>query len=87
MITHSIRSFFKGFKKGMHQAGLCSAMVVNSIVLLVVYFVAVGGTALIARISGKRFLETTLDSSTRKKSYWSDLNVKTKQLNEYYRQF
>ena len=91
MTPHSFRSFFKGFKKGMREAGLCSAMVINSMLLLVVYFVAVGVTALIARISGKRFMETTResfrDSSRRKKSYWSDLNLKTKPLNEYYRQF
>lgn len=92
----NLRSFFKGFKKGMREAGLCSAMVINSLLLLVVYVVAVGITALVARIAGKRFLDAhssdqTSDRKTNKskpnKSYWSDLNLTTKPLKEYYRQF
>ena len=81
----TLRSFFKGFKKGMHEAGVCSAMVINSILLLIVYFSAVGITALIARIVGKKFLETS--SAKHKKSHWSDLNLKTKPLRDYYHQF
>lgn len=83
----NLRSFFKGFKKGMREAGLCSAMVINSLLLLVVYVVAVGITALVARIAGKRFLDAHSSDRKTKKSYWSDLNLTTKPLKEYYRQF
>ncbi len=81
-------SFFRGAKNGMCEAGLCSAAVVNSLLLLVVYVVAVGVTALVARTAGKRFLESP-NSSGRKnrKTYWSDLNLTTKPLKEYYHQF
>jgi len=43
----------------------------NTGLLIVVYFIAVGITSLIAKVSGKRFL-----ARTRKQSYWRELNLK-----------
>lgn len=78
-------NFSSGFGKGMKDFGLTLSVLVNSILLLFAYLLGIGLTTLIAKITGKHFLELKLDKET--KSYWSDLNLKRKQIKEYYRQF
>jgi len=78
-------SFFKDFQEGMKTFGKLISSIVNSIILLGVYVLGIGLTSLFARLAGKKFLQTTL-SQTRK-TYWTDLHLKTKPLSEYYRQF
>ena len=59
------------------------SMLVNTILLSVVYFIGVGLTFIFAKIFRKHFLELKL----KKDSYWSDLNLSKKKIEEYYRQF
>ncbi len=77
--------FWKGFKRGMHKFGENLTIIVNSSLLFVVYILGAGLTSLCAKIFRKKFLETKL--SLRDSSYWSDLHLQKKSLNEYYRQF
>lgn len=79
----SLKQFFNGLKKGMKEFGHNIAIIVNSVLLTIVYFSGVGLTSLIAKATGKHFLET----KAKKGSYWHDLNLKKKTLDEYYRQF
>ena len=76
--------FFKGFKKGFKDFGHNVSIIINSVLLAIVYFVGVGLTSLIAKVCGKHFLEMKLSKN---KTYWSDLNLKKKTIQEYYRQF
>ncbi len=69
----------------MHAFGLCIATLVNSVLLGIVYLLGVGVTSCIATIRHKRFLEMKIEKE--KKSYWSDLHLKKKPIEEYYRQF
>ena len=78
-------SFFKGIRKGMERFGLDIATLVNTIFLIPVYFIGVGFTSMLARITGKRFLELKLNKKM--KSYYNNLNIKKRPLDEYYRQF
>ena len=77
--------FFKGFKQGTHIFGTSISSIVNSILLALTYFLAVGLTSIVAKIAHKRFLESKI--SKKKKTYWSDLDLKKKPVEEYYRQF
>ena len=77
----SVKAFGSGVKQGMHGFARAVSALTNTGLLIVVYFIAVGITSLIAKVSGKRFL-----ARTRKQSYWRELNLK-KQPQEYYRQF
>ena len=77
--------FFKAVKEGQKAFGEDIAIIVNSIVLSLVYVFGVGLTAIIAKISKKKFLELEIDKKTN--SYWSELNLEKKPLEEYYRQF
>ena len=81
----NIKIFFRGFKNGMGNFGKNVAIIVNSILLLIVYLIGVGATSLIARIFKKHFLD--LKISEKEKTYWSDLNLKKRPIQEYYRQF
>ncbi len=81
----SFSSFFKNFKKGMHEFGENIALIVNSLLLLIVYIIGVGMTSLISRLFGKKFMDTKL--SRTKKSYWTDLKLSKKPIEEYYKQF
>lgn len=79
-----LKQFFGGFKKGMGNFGQNIALIINTTLLFFVYIIGVGFTAMIAKIFGKHFLETKL---SKKDSYWSDLKLKKKSIEKYYRQF
>ena len=81
---NELRQFFNGFKKGMSNFGHNIALIINTILLTFVYLIGVGLTSIIAKIFRKHFLETKL---SKKDSYWSDLKLKKKKFEEYYRQF
>ena len=78
------KQFFMGFRKGMGYFGHGIALIINTILLSLVYFIGVGITSIFAKLFGKHFLETKLG---KKSTYWSDLNLKKRPLEEYYRQF
>ena len=82
---NSLKQFFSGFKKGMHDFGQNIAIIINSTLLLIVYVIGVGLTSILAKIFGKHFLETKI--SKKRETYWSDLNIKKKPIETYYRQF
>jgi len=82
---NEIKKFSKGFAEGFKDFGNNISIIVNSVLLLIVYILGVGITSLIAKIFGKHFLEMKL--SKKEKTYWSDLNLKKKPIEEYYRQF
>ncbi len=74
MFVKTIKKIFKTLKKIV--SGL-----INSLLLLLVYFTAVALTSIFAKILGKKFLETKA-----KKSYWQEMKLNTKK-EDYYRQF
>ena len=80
----ALKQFSSGFKKGLKNFGLTISTLINSILLTVVYLTGVGLTSIIAKIFRKHFLEMKLSN---KDSYWSDLNLKKKSVEEYHRQF
>ena len=79
-----LKQFFNGFKKGMGNFGHNIALVINTILLTFVYLIGVGLTSISAKIFRKHFLETKL---SKKDTYWTDLNLKKKSMEDYYRQF
>ena len=81
---NKMKQFFKGFKKGMKNFGQGIALIINTILLTFVYLLGVGLTSIIAKISRKHFLEMDLSKNG---TYWSDLNLKKKSIDKYYRQF
>jgi len=74
-----MRGIWSGVKNFMNDINL----LLVSILLLVVYFLGVGLTSIFAIIFKKHFL----DKNKNLKTYWSDLNLKEKPLEEYYEQF
>lgn len=84
-MNYSSRRFFSGFKEGMLTFGSNISIIVNSILLLIVYLLGVGITSMVAKLFGKHFLETRI--SKQQQTYWSDLSLKKKSIDEYYRQF
>lgn len=79
-----MNGFFQGFKKGFREFGLNLVLIINTLLLLIVYLSAVLVTSIIAKIAGKKFLEKKLSTQ---ESYWSDLNLSKKPVEDYYRQF
>ena len=77
--------FFKAWRRGLHRFGLALGTVVNTLLLATVYFIAVGITALVARLLGKHWLDTTLKPGA--PTYWHSLPLGTKPRQAYYRQF
>jgi len=79
-----LRQFLTGFKSGISAFGHNTALIVNTILLAFVYFLGVGITSIIAKIFRKHFLDM---KRSKEPTYWSDLNLRKKPINENYRQF
>lgn len=58
--------------------------VVNLILLLVVYFVGVGGVSMVMKLFGRHFLELKKQN---KKSNWHEHKITKQPLEQYYRTF
>lgn len=80
-----MKSFIQQFKKGQKEFGEDIAIIINSILLSIVYLFGVGLTSSIAKVFRKRFLDLKIDPKV--KTYWCDLNLTKKPINEYYKQF
>ena len=80
-----MKEFIIGFNKGQKSFGEQIAIIVNSVLLSFVYFIGVGLTSIFAKIFGKHFLD--LEINGKRNSYWEDLNLNKKPVEEYYRQF
>jgi len=78
-----IKKIFDEFMEGSKMFGELISSIINLVLLSFVYFVGVGLTSIVARISGKRFI----DNKSSNKSYWKELNLTTRPFEEYYRQF
>lgn len=80
-----IKQFPKGFSRGMKDFGNSISAIINSVLLLAVYLIGVGLTSIFSKIAGKHFLQRKINKN--KQSYWSDLNLRKRPIEEYYRQF
>ena len=80
---NGLKQFFRGFKKGMGNFGYNIALIINTVLLTIVYLLGVGLTSIFAKAFRKHFL----DMKSSNDSYWSDLNLKNKSMEECYRQF
>ena len=58
--------------------------VINTVLLGIVYFIAVGVTSAVSRLAKKEFLDI---KESNKSSYWEDLNLDKKDMEEYYSQY
>ena len=80
-----LKQFLIGCRDGTREFGHNISLIINSALLLIVYLAGVGLTSIFAKLFGKHFLDMKL--SKKRASYWSDLNLKKKPIDEYYRQF
>ncbi len=78
-----MKAFLKGVKKGMNKFGEDIVRVVNTSIFTLVYFLPIGLTKIVAVLLKKKFLEQNIN----KESYWSELNLKKKSIEKYYKQF
>ena len=78
-----VKKLFEDIKEGYKTFGEDIASIVNFFLQTFVYFLGVGITSIIAKISGKHFLELKREED----SYWSELNLSKKKKEEYCRQF
>ena len=76
--------FLKGMKNGLKTFGENITIIINTLLISIVYIIGVGPVSVAAKIKGKRFIDT---SNIKKKTYWKELNLKRKSLEEYYKQF
>jgi len=72
------------FKEGMFEFGQTIAIIINSVLLLLVYFIGVGPTSVIAKLAGKEFLDTERIGKT---TYWVDTDSSNRSDESYYSQF
>ena len=69
----------------MKNFGENIATLINFLLLSIVYIFGVGITKIFAKLLRKNFLELKLN--VKNKSYWSKLDLKKKEIEDYYRQF
>jgi len=78
-----LKQFFNGFQKGIKGFSDNIITIINFLLLSIVYLVGVGLTSISAKIFGKHFL----DMKKKKDSYWHNLKLKNKDIEEYYKPF
>jgi|WetSurMetagenome_2_1015567.scaffolds.fasta_scaffold1883665_1 hypothetical protein len=78
--------FFKGFYKGMKKFGANIVSITNFIILVPVYLIGVGISSIIAKITGKKFLNMK-KFDKKAKSYWVEKQRKKQDLEDSYNQF
>jgi len=74
---------WKSLGKGMKNYGTTIATIINTVLLIIVYIIGVGITSIIAKLTGKHFLEF----KKKKGTYWQTLNLTKKKTETYYRQY
>ena len=79
-----MREIIIGFLEGFKEFGQNITTLINSILLTPVYIIGVGLTSILAKLSGKKFLENDVK---KRATYWSELNLEKKNLEDHYRQF
>jgi|TARA_B100001964_G_C14201268_1_gene585927 hypothetical protein len=80
-----LNQFFSGFGKGSKMFGHNISVIINSVLLSLVYLIGVGLTSIIAKLFNKKFLDMRI--SKKKESYWTELSLKKRPIEEFYRQF
>lgn len=78
-------SFYRGCKEGLHLFGANLSLLINTLLLSFVYVIGVGLASLLGRRANKGFLDIRI--SAKEKTYWQDLRLSKKEMDEYYRQF
>jgi membrane protein DedA with SNARE-associated domain len=73
-----MKKFNQGIKKFMDDL----TFIISFFLLTLTYFFGVALTFLFAKIFGKSFLD-----NKKKESYWRNLNLKEKPMEDYYKQF
>jgi hypothetical protein len=81
----STKKFFEGFKEGCDLFAGNIRVIINTILISIVYIFGIGITSILAKIAGRHFLDMKL--STKRETYWSELGLKRKPVDEYYKQF
>ncbi len=81
----AVSRFFKGLSLGSKSFGKDLSSFVNAVILSIVYFLGIGVISIIAKLFRKNFLE--MKPSDGKDGYWSDLDIKKRPVENYYRQF
>lgn len=80
-----IKEFLNEFKHGQKLFAETIAVLINSFLLTLVYFIGIGLTSITAKIFKKQFLDMKI--SRKCNTYWEDLNLTKKPMEDYYRQF
>ncbi len=78
--------FFKGFYAGMKKFGSNIVNIINFVLLIPVYIIGIGLSAIIAKIMGKKFLNMK-KFDKKIKTYWLDKEKKKSNLEDSYKQF
>lgn len=60
-------------------------IIINLLLLTIAYILGVGIISIIAKLLRKQFLDMKMSKET--KTYWKDLYIRKKPIDEYYRQF
>ena len=80
-----MKRFLKSLRDSFVFVGQLVATIVNTALLLVVYALGVGLTAIVAKCVGKSFLALKIDRESA--TYWRDIPQKKEAIDQYYRQF
>ncbi len=75
-----MKLFLKGAKEGIYYFGELISTLFNTALLFIAYVFVLGPTAIIAKIVGKRFLQT-------ENSGWLNIDEKETAEGSFYRQF
>ena len=80
-----LTSLFKGFKEGFRKFGHLIANTINFVLLLIVFIFGIGLVSVLSKIFRKKYLE--MKPKNKLKSYWTKVNIGTKNKEDYLKPF
>lgn len=84
MVVKKTRLFLDGFRHGFKSFGMIVTNIVNTVLLLLIYFVGVGFAALITRITSQKLMSVEKKKTN---SYYKVNKTEKQNIEDFYKQY
>ena len=78
------KTFLKGLLHGAKYTGMLITNIINTVLLLIIYFIGVGTAALFTRITKQKEL---MPENKNNETYYNEKKTETEDIQEYYKQY
>lgn len=78
------KMFLKGLARGLTHTGHTITGIINTVLLLIIYFIGVGTAAIITKLAKQELIALEKKNTA---TYYNDKKIETENIQEYYKQY